>query len=147
MDGEGAIALDCVAGPDKARTGSDFRGKQMAGLGRVGWICALAALWALPTQADSWRRLNGAEIGLTLERQVLRYDDGSEQVFTYGGLTEYRIGWPNEGHWKVANDQYCAMWAPSRDWACYDVSLSGEGQRVRFVDESGRAILADIVPQ
>lgn len=107
--------------------------------GLVGLLLCAGPVWA----AD-WYPLTGAQITATLERHILRHDDGSEQQFNYGGLTDYRRGWPNEGHWRVTGDRYCSQWPPQTLWRCYDVAASGDGKEVRFTDADGRVTLAVI---
>lgn len=106
-------------------------------------VLALVTLAGVPAIAQDWRPLQGPQITQTLERHVLRYPDGSEQVFNYGGLTEYRIGWPNEGRWRIRGDLYCALWAPSAEWRCHLVAASPDGRWVRFTDDAGRAVIAE----
>lgn len=96
-------------------------------------------------QAEDWQPLRGDGIRAILERHFLRYEDGSEQFFNYGGLTEYRIGWPNEGRWRVEADQYCANWPPALDWQCYDVSARADGRQIRFSDQAGHTKVADVL--
>ncbi len=98
-------------------------------------------------RADDWRSLRGVEIRAILERQYLRYEDGSEQFFNYGGLTEYRIGWPNEGRWRIDSDRYCALWPPATGWQCYDVSARTQGRQIRFSDQAGHSTVAEVLQE
>ena len=115
-------------------------------MARIAALATLIALAVWPVWAENWQPLAGTEITRTLERHVLRFDDGSEQVFNYGGLTAYRIGWPNEGRWRVSQNRYCSQWPPQTDWQCFAVATSADGARVRFTDSGGRASVAGIMP-
>ena len=113
----------------------------VTGLALLGLLAASAAA------AEDWRPLTDAEITKVLERHFLRYPDGSEQFFNYGGLTEYRIGWPNGGRWRVGEDRYCALWPPREGWECYDVALGPDGRQVRFTDALGQVVEAMILEE
>jgi hypothetical protein len=106
-------------------------------------VLALVPLVPAPAIAQDWHPLQGPQITEILERHVLRYPDGSEQVFNYGGLTEYRIGWPNEGRWRVWDDLYCALWPPSADWHCHKVAEKSDGRWVSFTDDTGHVVIAE----
>ena len=108
-------------------------------------LAGLIAVVALPAVAEDWRALDSAAITLTLERHFLRYGDGSEQFFNYGGLTEFRIGWPNEGRWRVRADHYCSLWPPRSDWHCFAVAASADGGKLRFTGTDGQATIAEIL--
>lgn len=108
--------------------------------------CAIALCLATGAGAQDWQALAGPEITRALERHVLRYSDGSEQVFSYGGLTAYRIGWPNEGRWAIRGDRYCSLWPPRLDWVCHDVSRKG-ATRLRFTDDLGHQVEARILEE
>ena len=110
--------------------------------GLVGVFLTAGPLWA-----EDWQRLTGPQITVALEQHVVRHDNGSEQVFSYGGLTRYRRGWLNEGHWRVTGDHYCSVWPPQTLWQCYDVATSADGRRVRFTDAQGRTALATIATE
>ena len=114
-------------------------------VGRRAALAMLTCLAALPARAEDWRPLANAEITKTLERNFLRYDDGSEQFFNYGGLTAFRVGWPNEGRWRVSQDRYCSLWSPQIDWECFAVAASADGRRVRFTDADGQVTIAAIM--
>ena len=46
------------------------------------------------------------------------------QFFNKDGTTLYFGDGPSSiGEWKVADGQYCSLWPPAKDWACYDVEL------------------------
>ncbi len=146
MDGAGAIALDCKSRRDKTWKGNKAE-IHVRHFRTAGALCASLVIMAGATLGEDWHALRGADIAQALERHVLRYEDGSEQVFNYGGLTEYRIGWPNEGRWRVRAEQYCALWPPSQTWACYKVSASVDGHQIQFIDGNGQATVAEVLQE
>ena len=47
------------------------------------------------------------------------------QFFGVDGKTLYLGDGPSSvGDWKVKDGQYCSLWPPAKDWACYDVELT-----------------------
>jgi hypothetical protein len=110
-------------------------------------LILLLAMGASPALAQDWHPLTGPEIIRVLERHHLRYPDGSEQVFNYGGLTEFRIGWPNEGRWRVREGRYCSVWPPQTDWQCYAVAAQANGIDLRFMDDDGQTMYAEILKE
>lgn len=91
---------------------------------------------AEPVRAQD-RRLDGAGVTLALTDRTLVYDNGASQIFTAGGATTYDSGTPSQGRWSVREDRYCSVWPPSDRWACYDLTLSDDGQIVTFVADDG----------
>lgn len=112
----------------------------------IALLALVLALFSGPARADTWETLRGAQIAMALERHVLRYADGSEQWFTYGGMTGYRVGWPNVGQWRVRDDSYCSRWEAGQAWTCFVLARSPDGQRLRFIDAQGRRTEALVLP-
>lgn len=108
-------------------------------------IWALIVLLAGPAVAEEWRALDGAAIRAALEMKDVRYPDGTEQLFFFGGITRFSHGWPNEGRWKVVGDQYCSEWPPAWGWTCYAVSASPDLGRLRFEGPDHRLVEGWIV--
>ena len=90
-----------------------------------------AVLVASPAAAEDWVALDGARIKSALEGRSLDYGNAT-QDFSTSGSTNYTSSRPTRGQWAVRGDQYCSVWPPSDDWACYDVDLSVDGTQVRF---------------
>jgi hypothetical protein len=104
----------------------------------------VVALLPAVAGAGDWQRLDGPAIRAALEMKDVRYADGSEQLFFLGGITRFSHGWPNEGRWKVAGDQYCALWPPAQDWGCYDVARGADG-RLRFEGPDHRVMVGEVM--
>lgn len=104
----------------------------------------LTVLLGMPAGAgaeESWRPLDGAGIRAALEGRWLQYENAA-QFFAVDGGTTYgpSTGQQNSaGRWRVEGDRYCSVWPPSDHWACYDMVLSGDGIRLRFIAGDGSA--------
>ncbi|MEM6987978.1 MAG: hypothetical protein AAF499_15740 [Pseudomonadota bacterium] len=83
-------------------------------------------------QADGWRALTGEEISAALSERNLQYPS-AKQLFYASGRTLYDAGGPSWGRWRVQGDQYCSVWPPHGNWACYDVFIDSAAARIRFV--------------
>lgn len=84
---------------------------------------------------QDWRPLSGEEIRAALTDRALDYGAAS-QTFMASGRTVYTSnGRPEQGSWRVAQDQYCSAWPPSDLWACYVMEQSGDS--VRFIGAQG----------
>lgn len=105
---------------------------------RVGWIFLLF-LAVLPGRgaAEAWQTLVGDEVREALEGNALDYTSGAHQDFRASGRTLYHAGRDSWGYWRVQGNQYCSQWPPSDLWACYDLQVSDDGTRLRFVGASG----------
>ncbi len=44
----------------------------------------------------------------------------------------------------MRGDQYCSVWPPSDDWACYAMTIDETGNTVVWIDESGGRTRAQI---
>ena len=81
--------------------------------------------------------MDAAQITVALTDRTLSYDDGATQVFRADGATVYDKGRVSEGRWAVRGDQYCSVWPPSDQWACYDLRASADGRALTFVAGDG----------
>lgn len=104
---------------------------------------AALVLSALPTVAEE-QKLSGTQIEDVLSGQVIKSDvSGTDwtQYFGRDGSTEYSAGSrPSHGRWKAEGDQYCSVWPPVTDWACYDVlrDTTGDGRtRIIWISDKG----------
>jgi len=90
--------------------------------------------------STDWQPLEGAAITLALSGKTVKYtdDSGATQQFSADGATIYAEGRPSFGSWRVTDTQYCSQWPPATGWVCYDVFISGNGDQIRFVGDSGR---------
>ena len=96
-----------------------------------------------PTSAAE-RKLTGAEIEALLADVTVTGDASKgqfKQYFSAQGQTTY-VGPgepPSNGNWRVKGDQYCSVWPPSGDWACYSVEGDPEATppTVTWVSDSG----------
>ena len=105
----------------------------------------ILALLTGPTLAETWQVVTGPELKTLLDQTDIRFDNGQEQLFFWGGITRYSHGWPNEGRWTVRDGQYCSNWPPHEAWSCMEVSVAGDGVHVRFEDAGHRVWLGEIV--
>ncbi len=96
-------------------------------------------LLASPVHAAE-TQLKGPEIFLVLNDKILTTVQNGEpanQIFQKSGTTFYNAGGSqSQGSWKVEGDQYCSVWPPNPNWACYDVAQDGD--KVTFVSKSGK---------
>ena len=96
----------------------------------VSFMLALLPLSALAD--DAWLRVaNDAAIEQALSGRTVVYDEYTMQTFGSGGDTQYITERAASGRWVARDGQYCSVWPPSDEWACYDIQLSGD--RIRFV--------------
>jgi hypothetical protein len=91
----------------------------------------------LPVFAEEWRVLDGAGVTTALTSRVLKYKDNAQQDFFADGLTLYQTRDASWGKWRVDYDRYCSTWPPAGGWACYQLSISNDGLRIRFTDSEG----------
>lgn len=96
------------------------------------------ALFAGAAWGEGWQKLDGIGINNALVNRVLRYEDGTEQEFLAGGITQYTHGWLNEGRWKIEGDSYCSLWPPGTGWTCFVVEEDPDLGRLRFRGADGR---------
>ncbi|WGI20704.1 hypothetical protein [Amylibacter sp. IMCC11727] len=82
---------------------------------------------------DAWVKLETEQQVLeALDDKALRYTT-AKQVFYLSGRTLYDAGRPSWGNWRPQGGQYCSEWPPNAGWDCYDLYVSGDGTKVRFV--------------
>ena len=108
-------------------------------------VLMAALVWPVAVCAETWQPVVGPALKDLLEQKDVRFDSGAEQLFFLGGITRFSHGWPNEGHWRVREGQYCSNWPPDVEWHCMAVSVGKDGLRVRFEDAEHRVWLGDIV--
>lgn len=94
-------------------------------------IAVAVGLMISPVWAADWTALDGAGIAEALTGRSLDYGHATQDFRASGG-TDYFSGRPSTGRWEVRRDQYCSVWPPSDQWACYDVEMSADGMQVRF---------------
>jgi hypothetical protein len=105
-----------------------------------GWLLPLLATFAIfppgmaTGQAASAEKINSALTDATGFEAGVGYRPW-RQYFGADGKTTYfgKDGPSSQGHWEVRGNQYCSLWPPSQEWACYDVELGK--------DEKGRAVV------
>lgn len=84
-----------------------------------------------------WVALKGKALLKGIAGHKVVYQNGATQTFSQSGDTQYDSGHLQPGHWKAEDDRYCSLWPPSEIWACYDVTISADGQGVRFIADDG----------
>lgn len=99
-------------------------------------FAAVMALCAAPAWAGDWTVLRGADVEEALNDVTLQYD-GATQIFYLSGKTLYDHGRPSWGNWTVRGDDYCSEWPPQDGWTCFALERHADGDRLRFVSESG----------
>lgn len=98
---------------------------------RIVWFLVLLAPLSAAAE-ESWLRLmNDAAIEQALAGRTVVYDAYTMQTFAASGATQYITERAASGLWDVRSGQYCVVWPPSEDWACFDVQISD--QRIRFI--------------
>ena len=111
------------------------------------WLGAAFMVLASHAGAEDWIRLRAAAITDALWNRVVTYEDGTVQVFGLGGITYFRVGWPNEGRWRVRDDLYCSSWPSStrsqNDWMCFVVDQFGP--QVRFTAPDGQSFIGTLL--
>lgn len=90
-----------------------------------------------PAIAQDWTPMSGAEIDSALRGNRVAYADGW-QDFHQTGRTLYMVGQESWGRWRVDGDRYCSLWPPSEHWDCYDMTISTDGNTVKFISPGGR---------
>ncbi|MBT8457453.1 MAG: hypothetical protein HKO95_06095 [Rhodobacteraceae bacterium] len=93
-------------------------------------------LMALPAAGEEWRPLTSDEIAEVLTERTVLYEDIGDQTFFASGRTLYRVVRDSWGWWEARDNQYCSLWPPQEEWACFSVNLSADGTRVQFVGEN-----------
>lgn len=95
------------------------------------WV-VLAAIWPGVALAQDWVRLSDdAAVLKALAGRSVQYDPLTQQRFGALGDTTYVTERAADGRWTARGGQYCSVWPPSDQWACYDLYVDGE--HVRFV--------------
>ncbi|MEM9850720.1 MAG: hypothetical protein AAF761_01850 [Pseudomonadota bacterium] len=90
-----------------------------------------------PASAEDWQQVLGERaVEAALDDRVVDYDT-SRQWFYASGRTLYDAGRPSWGYWRPQGDQYCSQWPPNAGWACYDLFVSADGAKVRFLSARG----------
>lgn len=102
--------------------------------------CSMALGLALAASSavaeSSFAPVAEGQVFLLLAGRSVDYDDAS-QFFAHSGETIYRRGDPSRGRWAERDGQYCSVWPPSDRWACYDLLVSDDGARLRFIGPAG----------
>lgn len=109
-----------------------------------------AFLLSVPdTIADENRLLTGSEIkNLLSGNTAIAVNAGARpwrQIFNRDGSTSYYSGSRPEspGHWEIRENQYCSLWPPSDQWACYDVIVKPSAQDEAIIGWDAGAGAAD----
>lgn len=101
---------------------------------RFALIAALMVPALIPLNANAegiWKTMTGDEIKTALSDKKLKYASAT-QTFTASGETAYnQDGRLSNGSWRVENNQYCSVWPPQGQWACYHMDRSGN--KIRFI--------------
>ena len=93
-------------------------------------LCLVAM--PIPARAEGWTALDAKGISEALTGRKLQYETAT-QDFRASGKTLYTTGQDSWGNWSIRGNQYCSQWPPSSDWTCYDMYLSDDARRIRFV--------------
>ena len=109
-----------------------------------GVVCAPAHA----SEIEDWKPLNGTSIKKALENQKVQYpnEGGARQEFHTNGSTVYIENGPSFGSWRTSDSQYCSVWPPASSWVCYQVFISLDQRRIRFIGDSGRIYEGVFVP-
>ncbi|MFO6463905.1 hypothetical protein ACK8OR_05905 [Jannaschia sp. KMU-145] len=99
-------------------------------------LAAMFCIVALPVVAQDWQPV--ADVYGTLSGRTVQYPSAT-QAFRSNGSTRYDAGTPSVGRWTESAGRYCSVWPPVESWSCFDVMISGDGSRIRFVDDRGNA--------
>ena len=95
------------------------------------------------------RLLTGSEVTSWLSDSSVTSESWS-QTFSANGDTTYITAErpPSTGKWRVQGSQYCSLWPPAGDWACYDVfgEETDSGRIITWVSSSGYRESARIDP-
>lgn len=96
-------------------------------------LIGLAVLAGPAMAQEGWVKLNTKEQVLAaLDDKALQYA-AAKQIFYVSGKTLYDAGRPSWGNWHARGGQYCSEWPPNAGWDCYDLYVSADGSKVRFV--------------
>jgi len=106
----------------------------VAVLGRLMRVTGLWLFSGVLAAAPGWQAATSEQVRDALSDRTL-YFGLTVQTFYASGRTLYDAGRPSWGRWRVQGDQYCSQWPPQDTWTCYDVVLSADGKRVRFVGQ------------
>jgi hypothetical protein len=92
------------------------------------------ACFAGPVMAEkAWVKVETSDgILAALDDKALQYA-AAKQIFYVSGKTLYDAGRPSWGNWRPQGGQYCSEWPPNARWDCYDLYVSADGLKVRFV--------------
>lgn len=100
-------------------------------------LWALMLLFAVPAHGqESWTPLDTDQIRAALSDRVVFYPD-ARQTFLASGETIYEVPEPAWGAWEARDDQYCVRWGSAKDWTCFDIDLSDDGNSLRFIGAMG----------
>jgi hypothetical protein len=96
------------------------------------------AFYAGPVNAEeAWIKVDSSEgILAALDDKAVQYA-AAKQIFYASGKTLYDAGRPSWGNWRPQGEQYCSEWPPNARWDCYDLYVSEDSSKVRFVGGSG----------
>ena len=96
---------------------------------------AALALMATPLAAEDWVKVTDEDgVLAALDDKALQYE-AAKQWFYNSGKTLYDSGRPSWGNWRPQGGQYCSEWPPAAVWACFDLYVSADGTKVRFVGQ------------
>ena len=86
------------------------------------------------------RLLTGDEVREWLSDTSVTADGWSQTFSANGDTFHIQSGRPpSPGRWRVQGSQYCSLWPPSGDWACYDVygDETSDGRIIIWESSSG----------
>jgi hypothetical protein len=94
--------------------------KASAGLVLAFFISAIV-IGAQASEADNIRMALSGRTAFEADKAYRPW----RQFFAADGTTIYFGDGPSSiGKWDVRGNQYCSLWPPAKDWACYDVQLT-----------------------
>lgn len=114
---------------------------------RAGAVFALALFVGSLSQPVAASEIETALSGRTAFESGKAYRPW-RQFFGADGTTVYFGDGPSSlGLWEVRGKQYCSLWPPAKDWACYEVKLSPEAApftSIIWIAKDGSKSAADL---
>jgi hypothetical protein len=94
-------------------------------IGLAGAAFASAFLFASAAMPATDNEIVAALSGRTAFEAGKTYRPWRQFFAADGGTIYFGDGPSSAGHWKAEGGQYCSLWPPSDQWACYQVVIDG----------------------
>jgi hypothetical protein len=91
---------------------------------KAGAICALAFFSAGFGHTAFANDIETALSGRTAFEAGKTYRPWRQYFAADGNTVYFGDGPSSTGKWEIRGGQYCSLWPPAEDWACYDVELA-----------------------